>query len=109
MFRNFKMVSRVVFGQGCFQQFGDILEAPRRLNGSFMVFMADDVFKFSSLGQKIPVKDGDMTLWVNVDKEPTTQYVDTLVDEIRFFPQTRRPESLESEEEALWTWQRPCL
>ncbi len=85
MFRNFRMVSRVVFGQGCFQQLGDILEAPRRLNGSFMVFVVDDVFKFSSLGQKIPVKDGDMTLWVNVDKEPTTEYVDTLVDEIRFF------------------------
>jgi 3-deoxy-alpha-D-manno-octulosonate 8-oxidase len=79
------MVSRVIFGQGCFQQLEDILQAPRSLKGSFIVFMVDDVFKFSSLGPKIPVHDGDMTIWVNVDKEPTTEYVDTLADKIRFF------------------------
>jgi len=85
MFRNFKMVSRIVFGQGSFQQLGDILQAPRSQSGSFMVFMVDDVFKSSPPGRKIPVDDGDMMLWVNVDKEPTTDYVDSLADEIRFF------------------------
>jgi 3-deoxy-alpha-D-manno-octulosonate 8-oxidase len=85
MFRNFKMVSRVIFGQGCFRQLGDILQAPRSLNGSFMVFMVDDVFKLSPLGLKIPVDNGDMMLWVNVDKEPTTEYVDTLTNKIRSF------------------------
>jgi 3-deoxy-alpha-D-manno-octulosonate 8-oxidase len=85
MFRNFKMVSRVIFGQGCFRQLGDILQAPRSLNGSFMVFMVDDVFKLSPLGPKIPVDNGDMMLWVNVDKEPTTEYVDTLTHKIRSF------------------------
>ncbi len=87
MFRNFKMVSRVIFGQGCFRQLGDILQAPRSLNGSFMVFMMDDVFKLSPLGPKIPVDNGDMMLWVNVDKEPTTEYVDTLTNKIRSFSQ----------------------
>ena len=85
MFRNFKMVSRVIFGQGSFRQLGDILQAPRSTNESFIVFMVDDVFKDSALGKKIPVKDGDMMLWVNVDKEPTTEYVDGLTDKIRLF------------------------
>ncbi len=87
MFRNFKMVSRVVFGQGSFQQLDDILQEPRNLNRSFMVFLVDDVFKSSSLSKKIPLHDGDMMVWVNVDKEPTTEYVDKLADEIRFFSQ----------------------
>ena len=29
MFRNFKMVSKVVFGRGCFSQLGDILQEKR--------------------------------------------------------------------------------
>jgi 3-deoxy-alpha-D-manno-octulosonate 8-oxidase len=87
MFRNFKMVSKVIFGQGCFKQLGDILQAPRTINGSFVVFLVDDVFKLSSLGKKIPMADDDMMIWVNVDKEPTTEYVDTLTDKIRFLSQ----------------------
>jgi 3-deoxy-alpha-D-manno-octulosonate 8-oxidase len=87
MFRNFKMVSRVIFGKGCFHQLGDILQGPRSQYGSFMVFMVDDVFKLSPLSQKIPVNDIDLVLWVNVDKEPTTEYVDTITDKIRFFSQ----------------------
>jgi 3-deoxy-alpha-D-manno-octulosonate 8-oxidase len=54
-----------------------------------MVFMVDDVFKFSELLiPKIPFnRQWDLMLWVNVDKEPTTEYVDTLTDKIRFFSQ----------------------
>lgn len=87
MFRNFKMVSRVVFGQGCFQQLRDILNPVRINTGSFIVFIVDDVFESSPLSRKIPVHDGDMLLWANVDEEPTTSYVDTLVDKIRSFSQ----------------------
>ncbi len=87
MFRNFKMVSRVVFGRGCFQQLRDILHPVRNKTGSFMIFIVDDVFKSSPLNRKIPLHDGDTMLWANVDEEPTTRYVDTLVDKIRFFSQ----------------------
>lgn len=79
------MVSRVVFGQGCFQQLRDILNPVRTNTGSFIVSIVDDFFKSSPLNRKIPVHDGDMLLWANVDKEFTTRYVDTLVDKIRFF------------------------
>ncbi len=85
MFRNFKMVSRVVFGKGCFQQLKDILATHRTNSASYMVFMIDDVFKPTPLANRIPIRDGDMILWVNVDNEPTTGYVDALAGKIRFF------------------------
>jgi 3-deoxy-alpha-D-manno-octulosonate 8-oxidase len=45
MFRNFKMVSKVVFGRGCFSQLGDILKEKRQGSESVMVFLVDDVFE----------------------------------------------------------------
>jgi 3-deoxy-alpha-D-manno-octulosonate 8-oxidase len=49
MFRNFKMVSKVVFGRGCFRQLGDILKEQRQGSESVMVFLVDDVFKKGTL------------------------------------------------------------
>ena len=43
MFRNFKLVSRMVFGRGCFNQLGDILEDQQSKKDGFMVFLLDDV------------------------------------------------------------------
>ncbi len=44
MFRNFKMVSYVVFGRDCFNQLDGILAKRRRSDDSFMVYMGGDVF-----------------------------------------------------------------
>ncbi len=82
MFRNFKMVSRVVFGRGCFNQVDDILACRRNGNGS-VVFMVDDVFDGRSLEKRIPLRDNDLLLWVNVDHEPKTAYVDQLTAQVR--------------------------
>ena len=49
MFRNFKVVSHVVFGRGCFNQLDDIISEKRKETDSFMVFLMDDVFKNSAL------------------------------------------------------------
>lgn len=85
MFRNLKMVSRVVFGRGCFNQLDRILAERRMDADSFMVFLVDDVFHESNLRDRIPVRSGDMLLWVNVDEEPKTTYVDELTHSIRGF------------------------
>jgi 3-deoxy-alpha-D-manno-octulosonate 8-oxidase len=50
-----------------------------------MVFVVDDVFKNRSLRQRIPVKGKDMLLWVNVDVEPKTGYVDELTSRVKDF------------------------
>jgi 3-deoxy-alpha-D-manno-octulosonate 8-oxidase len=83
MFRNFKVVSQVVFGRGCFSQLDDILAPRRRAGKSCMVFLVDDVFKDQGVEDRLPLRQDDLLLWVNVDDEPKTGYVDALRDEVR--------------------------
>ncbi len=83
MFQNFKVVSKVVFGRGCFNQLEDILSEKRKNRDSFMVFLVDDVFKDKKLKDRIPITGKDLILWVNVDDEPKTKYVDELTQKVK--------------------------
>lgn len=83
MFRNFKVVSHVVFGRGCFNQLDDILSPKRDASHSCMAFLVDDVFKGDRLQQRLPLHEKDILIWVNVDDEPKTKYVDALTAEIK--------------------------
>ena len=83
MFRNFPMVSKVVFGRGCFQQLDGILAERRQNASSAMVFLVDDVFKATAFAGRLPVRGQDLLLWVNVDDEPKTSYVDALTRQIQ--------------------------
>ncbi|MCF8049972.1 MAG: iron-containing alcohol dehydrogenase [Desulfobacterales bacterium] len=82
MFRNFKVVPRVIFGRGSFDQLDEILQPQRTDADGFMVFLVDDVFSEQPLAGRIPVKEGDLLIWVNVDDEPKTAYVDELRDRV---------------------------
>ena len=79
------MVSNVIYGRGCFNQLGDILAVKRELSDSYMVFLVDDVFTNAALKDRIPVQTNDLLLWVNVDEEPTTDYVDELTKKVKTF------------------------
>jgi 3-deoxy-alpha-D-manno-octulosonate 8-oxidase len=81
MFRNFKMVSKVVFGRGCFDQLDDILSLKRQEN--IIVFIVDHVFEDRALRERIPSKSNDLIIWADTDDEPKTAYVDELVARIR--------------------------
>ena len=83
MFRNFKLVSRMVFGRGCFNQLGDILDEQRADKDKFMVFLLDDVFSEHKLKPAVPVKEKDLLVLVNVDDEPKTVYVDKLTADVK--------------------------
>lgn len=83
MFRNFKTVNRMVFGRGCFNQLDDILAGQRTAKRSAIVFVVDDVFKEKPLRERIPLKGNDLLLWVNVDHEPKTSYVDQLTKQVK--------------------------
>ena len=78
MARNFPMISRVVYGRGCFDQLDDILAHHRSGASDAMVFVVDDVFEGAELEKRLPVRDPDLLLWANVDVEPKTSYVDEL-------------------------------
>lgn len=83
MFRNFKIVPNIVFGRGCFNQLDDILAARRTDADSWIVFVVDDVFQDNPLRERIPLKGKDLLLWVNVDDEPKTKYVDALTAQVK--------------------------
>jgi 3-deoxy-alpha-D-manno-octulosonate 8-oxidase len=77
------MVPRLVFGRGAFNQLGDILAEKRTAERSAMVFVVDDVFRDRPLAGRLPSESRDQVLWVNVDDEPKTSYVDQLTQQAR--------------------------
>ena len=83
MFRNFKTVERIVFGRGCLNQLGDILGQQRTAQRSSMVFLVDDALTEKPLKDRLPLDDQDLLIWVNVDDEPKTTYVDLLTSQVR--------------------------
>ncbi len=83
MYRNFSVVPKVMFGRGCFNQLDEVLQERRVTKNSYMVFILDDVFQGKSLEGRIPLRDNDYLLHVNVDDEPKTGYIDALVEKIR--------------------------
>jgi len=89
MFRNFRMVSYIVFGRGSFNQLDEILSKQRKNSDSAMVFCVDDVFRDKPLKDRLPLGSRDMLLWVNVDVEPKTSYVDRLTRQIKDEMNTR--------------------
>ena len=82
-YRNFPMVPRVVFGQGSFDQLGEILLPHRNSNDAPVIYLVDDVFKNSDLIDKIPVLFQDRIVLISADKEPKTGQVDDLVSTIK--------------------------
>ena len=85
MFRNFKLVPNIIFGRGCFSQMDEIIDKQRNNEDSWVVFVVDDVFRGKAMEKRIPVHGNDMLLWVNVDDEPKTKYVDALTLQVKAF------------------------
>jgi 3-deoxy-alpha-D-manno-octulosonate 8-oxidase len=72
-----------MFGRGSFNQLGEVI-GERRINpDSYFVFVLDDVFVGKPLQDRLPMQSGDLLLPVNVDDEPKTSYIDSLVEKIR--------------------------
>ncbi|MBT8362579.1 MAG: iron-containing alcohol dehydrogenase [Desulfobacterales bacterium] len=84
MYRNFAIVPKIIFGRGCFNQLDDILKEKRDDNG-YMVFIVDDVFTSGPIEKRIPQRGNDRLLYVNVDDEPKTTYIDELVGIIKAY------------------------
>jgi len=76
--RNFPMVSRIISGRGCFAQLDEILAAKRSGGKGSMVFLVDDVFRETELARRVPVRDQDELIWLDVSEEPKTSDVDRL-------------------------------
>lgn len=81
-FRNFKMVSYVVFGRGSFNQLDEIL-TPHRKGDAPMVFLVDHYFEGKPLLNRIPVRGKDKIVLADVTYEPKTSQVDQLARSLK--------------------------
>jgi 3-deoxy-alpha-D-manno-octulosonate 8-oxidase len=81
-FRNFKMVSYVVYGRGSFDQLDEIL-APHRRGDAPMIFLLDHFFQGKSLETRVPLKGKDQLIFADVTYEPKTTQVDKLAGELK--------------------------
>ena len=82
-YKNYPMVSRVVFGRGSFNQLDEIL-APKRngINAPF-IFYVDDVFKGNHwLTSRITLSYKDKIIYIPTKEEPKTSQIDQLVEDI---------------------------
>ena len=81
-FRNFKMVSYVVYGRGSFNQLDEIL-TPHRKAGAPMIFLVDHFFIGKPLLSRIPLQGNDKIVFADVTHEPKTTYVDALTRQLK--------------------------
>lgn len=83
MYKNFKLVDKVVFGRGSFYQLKNIIDEKRLSNDDWAVFLIDKVFYDKPFSKKVPLTNYDLLIYANTDFEPTTFYVDELTKKIK--------------------------
>jgi 3-deoxy-alpha-D-manno-octulosonate 8-oxidase len=88
-FRNFKMVSYVIYGRGSFNQLDEIL-APHRKGDAPMIFLVDHFFEKGAatgdgkpLVSRIPLRGTDKVIFADVTYEPKTTQVDKLAKQLK--------------------------
>jgi 3-deoxy-alpha-D-manno-octulosonate 8-oxidase len=81
-FRNFKMVSYVVYGRGSFNQLDEIL-APQRKGEAPMIFLVDHFFEGNPLLNRIPLRGRDKVIFADITYEPKTTQVDKLAQQLK--------------------------
>lgn len=81
-FRNFKMVSYVVYGRGSFNQLDEIL-APQRKGDAPMIFLVDHFFDGKPLISRVPLRGKDKIILADVTFEPKTKQVDALAQQLK--------------------------
>ena len=82
-FKNFPMVSKVVFGRGSFNQMNEIIAPKRQNERAPFIYFIDDVFENNTtLISRISLLYEDYIIFISANEEPKTSQVDALVDEI---------------------------
>ena len=81
-FRNFKMVSYVVYGRGSFNQLDEIL-TPHRKGEAPMIFLVDHHFEGKPFCDRVPLRGRDQLIFADVTFEPKTTQVDQLAHSLK--------------------------
>jgi 3-deoxy-alpha-D-manno-octulosonate 8-oxidase len=82
-FKNYPMVSRVVYGRGSFNQLPEIIESKRVNTKAPFIYLVDEIFKGNSwITSRIPLSYNDEIIYISANEEPKTSQVDELVEQI---------------------------
>lgn len=82
-FKNFPMVSRVVFGRGSFNQLDEIIAPKRNSVNAPFIYYIDEVFKGAHwLTSRISLSYKDKIIYVSTKEEPKTEQIDQFVESI---------------------------
>ncbi|WP_235016349.1 iron-containing alcohol dehydrogenase family protein [Aquimarina sp. AU474] len=78
------MVPKVVFGNGSFNQIGEIISCERKGVSPF-IYLIDDVFESNTsfIESRIPLSSSDELIYVSTAEEPKTSQVDAIVSKIK--------------------------
>ena len=83
IYKNYPMVSRVVFGRGSFNQLDEILAPKRNGRNAPFIYYVDDVFKGNHwLTSRIMLSYRDKIIYVPTTEEPKTSQIDKYVEDI---------------------------
>jgi 3-deoxy-alpha-D-manno-octulosonate 8-oxidase len=82
-YKNFPMVPRVIYGQGSFDQLGELLMPIRKNADAPCIFLVDDIFEGAPLASRMPLIFNDQIIFISAAEEPKTVQVDALVVKIK--------------------------
>ena len=86
-----KNVPTYVFGSGSLATLKDQLTFKRSGSEDGVVFLVDEYFSIEKLDGKLPVQKPDLLIFVPTAEEPTTDYIDQLVNKVTAFFGNRKP------------------
>lgn len=82
-FKNFPMVSRIVYGRGSFGQLNEILAPERKNERAPFIYLIDSIFKTNdNIISKISLSYDDYLIFISSEEEPKVSQVDLLVEDI---------------------------
>src|SRR5215469_13199937 len=81
--RSTKVVGEYLLGAGAVDHFEKMLDdRGERITGR-IVYLFDCYFSNGKLAARFPIKDSDSVVYIDTTDEPTTNGVDTLVQQVR--------------------------
>ena len=81
--KNARNVGRYIFGSGSVAELTDIVQKRKGNTPSAAVFLVDSFFETNmDYLENLPLEKSDLIRYVSIDEEPTTESIDSLVEEI---------------------------
>lgn len=82
--KNSRNVLRYIYGEGTLNRLGEILAEKRNSNDNYVLYFIDEYFKSNKrMLSQLANKTKDEIVFISTKKEPTTEYVDSVLGVIR--------------------------